>query len=294
MLDYPFYGGRMLKKELLLLTLFTLASTLHSGEQGIDFDTERVTLSHIESNGVGYSQGYSSLNGFLIRPASADVWVLPFIDLRGHIFNNGKQAANGGLGVRFLGSRIYGLYAYYDYRKTDKHTYHQACIGAESLGKIFDFRVNSYLPLGEDSSPYYDVYTYLYRGTPRISRSLQFSMEGFNAEIGIHSSNSWWDLYTVFGPYYFRGYGRHAVGGEARVVAKLSKYFSFQVSSSFDTLFDTILQGQISLNIPFGGAKIACKDQESFSSKKRLMLQRVTQTVDRNEIIVVTQKRQSY
>ena len=39
-----------------------------------------------------------------------------FLDLRGHIFNDGRGAANGGFGVRYIGnSQVWGINTYYTF-----------------------------------------------------------------------------------------------------------------------------------------------------------------------------------
>jgi hypothetical protein len=72
-----------------------------------DYQPIKITLRHIESNGIGYDQGYTTLEGFF-HTSDPTQWV-PFLDLRGHVFNNGKLAANVGLGLRHIrSSRIWG------------------------------------------------------------------------------------------------------------------------------------------------------------------------------------------
>src|SRR5690348_10439786 len=56
-------------------------------------------LRHIENKGIGYKTGYTTLEGFLAKDWDRFV---PFIDARGHIFNDGKWAANAGIGFRSL------------------------------------------------------------------------------------------------------------------------------------------------------------------------------------------------
>ncbi len=59
----------------------------------------RTTLRHIESGGIGYEDGYTTLEAFLASDPSK--WaVTPFLDARGHVFDNGKWAANAGVGLR--------------------------------------------------------------------------------------------------------------------------------------------------------------------------------------------------
>ena len=111
---------------------------------------ELIRLRHIESKGLGYNKGYSSLDAFLTYPKwSGDF--LPFVDLRGHVFNDGKTAANAGWGFRYLSEpkkRVFGLNFYYDYRDASKKSYRQVSAGLEALGITWDFRMNGYLPVG--------------------------------------------------------------------------------------------------------------------------------------------------
>jgi hypothetical protein len=88
----------------------------------------RVVLRHIESGGIGYSKGYTTLEAFLASDPSQ--WkATPFLDVRGHVFDNGKWAANAGVGLRALwGNRAYGINTYYDYRNTGR--FHSNQIGA--------------------------------------------------------------------------------------------------------------------------------------------------------------------
>ena len=61
----------------------------------------RITARHIESKGVGYDQGYTTLEGFFSPVECWNTRWTPFLDIRGHVFNNGKFAANAGVGVRY-------------------------------------------------------------------------------------------------------------------------------------------------------------------------------------------------
>ena len=135
--------------------------------------TMRVGVRHIENKGVGYNTGYSTLEAFFAPYALS---VTPFLDLRGHVFDDGKFAANAGIGIRGVtGNRIYGVNTYYDYRNTSRQHYNQVSLGLESLGIRRDFRLNGYLPVGAKISSAYDrqsVTTYAFD-----------SFEGHNALI---------------------------------------------------------------------------------------------------------------
>ena len=51
-------------------------------------------------------------------------------------------------------NRIYGGHFYYDYRDTGHSHYNQLSWGFESLGALFDYRVNAYLPVGDTWNSY--------------------------------------------------------------------------------------------------------------------------------------------
>ena len=96
----------------------------------------RLSARYTTPKGIGYKQGYSTLEGFFApRTPFRGTW-LPFLDLRGHIFDNGKFAANAGMGLRYLSkSRIWGINSYYDYRNTSRQHYNQVSAGLETLEK---------------------------------------------------------------------------------------------------------------------------------------------------------------
>ncbi len=58
-----------------------------------------ISSSHIEGRGIGYTEGYTTLEGLLF-PFTSQETVFPLLDLRGHVFNNGESAANAGIGLR--------------------------------------------------------------------------------------------------------------------------------------------------------------------------------------------------
>ncbi len=112
---------------------------------------EHISVGHIKGKGLGYSKGYSSLDLFLSQPFSQEQLV-PLLDLRGHIFNDGKYAANGGLGFRYLSERfkqVWGINVMYDYLQTSRHPYNQVGGGVEALGKKWNARINLYVPVGK-------------------------------------------------------------------------------------------------------------------------------------------------
>ena len=119
--------------NLLAVTLVSILQAEQSSEECcLGERPQRITVRHIDPTGIGYNKGYTTAEGFFSGNWWED-WVL-FLDARGHVFNDGKPAVNAGIGSRYVTeSRIWGLNAYYDYRKTHKQHYNQVGFGAESL-----------------------------------------------------------------------------------------------------------------------------------------------------------------
>jgi hypothetical protein len=244
----------------------------------------RISARHIEGGGIGYTQGYTSLDLFF-----SHLWnqSLPFLDLRGHVFNNGRFAANAGLGYRHLWKQyIFGANAYYDYRNTNRYHYNQVSAGFEVLARRWDLRINGYLPVGPTHTGWYRSDFAGFQGHYLFVRQKQeFSMRGLNAEAGAYSDRfrSFW-CYGGIGPYYYEGKGKNAYGGRARFNVNYGPYVTMEVSGSYDNVFHGIVQGQFALNVPFGPR--GRRKTESIPDWCALR-ERLVQPVQREEIVVV-------
>jgi len=280
-----------------LLSLLTAGSLLgdqqEQQEPEIQVQPCRFEVRHVEPKGIGFSQGYSTLAGFFAPlPQGDGLWV-PFVDARGHVFNDGHLAANVGLGVRSIRSIVWGLNAYYDYRQTHRHHYNQVSGGIEALGKVWDFRWNFYLPFGKIHSHFYDTKFHSFRGHyAYFSRKQEFAMKGTHAEVGAHmKAGSHVDFYTAVGPYYFREKGRQAIGGEARLVGKIWHWLNLEFNVSYDSLFKDIFQGVVGIEIPLGPKKRIERRPDSSYTPDRRLYQRAYQNVDKDEIIVASHRK---
>ncbi|MBS0616357.1 MAG: inverse autotransporter beta domain-containing protein [Verrucomicrobia bacterium] len=249
--------------------------------------SERITLRHIESKGIGYNQGYSTLEGFFTPPRAVNTTLIPFLDMRAHVFNNGKWAANAGAGIRFVSDRVYGINLYYDYRQTIHKNYNQISAGFEALGQCIDFRVNGYWPVAETRSH-------------SFHSRIEESKWTFTKEVAMKGANAEWGgrlkggrnigFYLAAGPYYFIGHGKHAFGGEGRIFATIWDHFGLQLSGSYDSLFKGIVQGELSLIFPFGKRQVQKRSNVTCAQEQTLR-EKVYQRVDRQEIIVTKHKR---
>ncbi len=102
------------------------------------------------TGGSGYEEAIN-LEGFIPLHQSPGERIT-FLEPR---FYLGEDSDIGGsilLGHRFYDlddNRIWGGYLAYDNRQTRRNTFHQLGIGLESLGAVWDFHFNAYLPIGD-------------------------------------------------------------------------------------------------------------------------------------------------
>ena len=259
----------------------------------------RIDIKHVEGKGVGYNQGYTSLDAFF----TSLFWerYIPFFDVRAHVFNNGKWAANAGLGARYIFDPCHwmvGGNVYYDYRATKHGHYNQISVGLEAFYDRYEAHLNGYLPVGQKRHlTKQQIESVTFKGfsgnyilqNENYKNSNEGAMKGFNTELGMHLAGNriQYDLYFGVGPYYYDvSSGKHAWGGKARLKAELAKYLFLELSNSYDRIFHNRVQGTVNLNFPFG-SKI-CYEQKSERSCPNVMDWQAVLPVERQEIIVVS------
>ncbi len=273
-----------------------------------------VTVRHIDPGGIGYNHGYTTLEGFF---ALHETSYVPFIDLRGHVFNDGRFAANAGFGLRWVsGCRSYGFNSYYDYRKARHQHYNQIGMGLESIGELFDVFINGYLPVGDKKSPYFAKHSttlnelsgedfafdffsgnHLFlstqngsiRSTTITRQKVEFALKGIEGFFRFTwpASNDFF-VSAGAGPYYFQGdYAHHAVGGKGILSASWKEYITASVTGSYDTLFHGRLQGELGFTWPFGPKGNKERRNDRGASCAPLFSQKLVSSPVINEIIVL-------
>jgi hypothetical protein len=253
----------------------------------------RVTLKHREANGIGYSEGYSSLDVFFTFSSIKNL--RPFFDIRAHIFNDGKPAANVGFGLRYLPkliNAVVGFNTFFDFKQGNHGTFEQLGAGIEILGTKWDFHVNGYIPI-INSDDIYRVHFHKFirhNAIFRVDREL--SLRGFDASLGrMLIQANWFDLNATVGGYHFLGkFHSDATGGLVRFSSNLTRYVTLELQGSYDTLFKGIVQGAVALNIPFG--KRVKTSRGNLSCRQELALaSRYVEPVSRFEMIVTHEHR---
>lgn len=249
-------------------------------------------MRHIEARGIGYEKGYTTLEGFLALLDPSEPWT-ELLDIRTHLFDDGKFAANAGLGFRYVEERVWGINVYYDFRFSPHEDYHQLGAGIESLGDLWDFRANWYHPIKRQKSSSFDrKFEDTEDGRKHYKCKREYVMKGVNAEIGAHSSEmTWGTLYAAMGPYYLEDQKKHTWGGEARLTFETLDYIRLECSGSYDQIFHGIVQGQISLMIPLGTKKEVPLREGYTCPQEQMLRKRMMQTVDRSEIIPIEKRR---
>ncbi len=202
---------------------------------------------------------YTTLDLFL-SPTAQRGQFLPFLNLRGHRFDNDTYAANLGVGFRYVPEpgtfcEFLGFNTYYDFREGLYNNYNQIGLGVEILGKRWDFRGNAYVPVGAKKRKVVCVFDDYLGDYFIVNKNIETTTYGFNGEVGWTAVNSnYWALYVAGGPYYL---GRKSncleksiLGGEFRVQPQYKDYFAVDFVLSYDNVYKTVFQAVISFNLP--------------------------------------------
>ncbi len=291
-----------------LFAIFLISYLLHAEENSPCNSCEQaysVTARHIEGAGIGYNQGYTSLNAYLSPLRCNKEWN-PYFDLRGHFFNNGRWAANAGLGIRYLNSIAWGGNVYYDYRNTRHLNYHQIGVGLEAIGSFWSVNINGYLPFGKKRSPFFDLnindiplaefdhfegnhIILQLSGSDELKAKQEFAFKGLNATATFRViQKQRFAIDLAAGPYYYKSYyNKHAFGGQGSVALRAGRFISLNLIGSYDNLFRSKIQGAISLSIPLGPKCFVKKCKQPPNSVSSFSNYRLSHGAERNEIIVL-------
>ncbi|MES2200089.1 MAG: inverse autotransporter beta domain-containing protein [Chlamydiota bacterium] len=250
----------------------------------------RFSLTHREANGIGYDQGFSSLDGFFLFSSMGN-WY-PFFDVRAHLFNNGRPAANLGFGLRYSPDSVravFGINGFLDFKNTRHSTFEQAGAGIEILGTKWEMRANGYLPIFSKNN-LYNLGFYRFHNHHAIFRaSHEIAFKGFDLSLThFFVQKPKWDLSSTLDGYmFFADYDTRAAGGLVKLKSTFFRFFSVETQASYDNYFKTILQLQAGVAVPFG--KRITMNKKNLPNKQKLALtRRLSEEVDRFEMIVTT------
>jgi hypothetical protein len=250
----------------------------------------RFVLKHREANGIGYNQGYSSLDGFFLF-SSIKNWH-PFFDVRAHIFNNGRPAANLGFGLRYLPDNVravFGVNGFFDFKNTCHSTFEQAGFGFEVLGEKWGMRANGYIPIFTKNHTY-NIDFYEFQGHRAFFRARhEMAFKGFDVSLNrmLLDYKKWNLSSTLDGYMFFTNYNKSAMGGLFKLKSEMFRFFSIEGQVSYDSYFKYIGQVQAALTIAFG-KKVSINRKNLLLPERRALCRRIAEEVDRFEMIVTT------
>ncbi len=252
-----------------------------------DSSSFRFSATHREANGIGYDQGYTSLDGFFAF-SSIGSWH-PFFDFRAHLFNDGRPAANVGFGLRFLPKTlpaVFGINGFFDIKNTKHSTFEQSGIGIEILGTKWFMRANGYIPIFNKNHLYSIRFSEFKNHYAFFESNRELAFKGFDISVGrTLAKKKLWDLSSSLGGYmFFADYHKQAKGGLVKFKSNIS-LFSLETQVSYDSYFKGIGQIQAALNIPFG-KQVRTKTKGMTRSQTNALANRITEEVDRFEMIV--------
>ena len=185
-----------------------------------------------------------------------------FVDGRGLVTDQGRGGASAGVGYRSFDAnlnRIYGISGWVDYDQGTSRDYRQAGVSFESLGTWMDFRVNGYIPFGNESN----LVSSSLIGDPFFSGSnllinqrtlTESAYRGVDAEIG--GPLPLLGRYGVSG--YVGGYwmdsktDETAAGPRVRIEANVTDNFRVNVTASDDKVFGTNAWVNMNFTLPDG------------------------------------------
>jgi hypothetical protein len=264
----------------------------------------RVTVRHDFGNGVGYSSGYTYLEGFI------PLWQTPgesiaFQNLRIVNFDNNQfwEAQIGGGYRKLIADTVLGINGFYDGRNTSSIFYNQIGFGVEALREKWEFRGNFYFPLGTQSNQTANVFSNpAFVGT-NISldhnQQFQTAMRGLNLEAGriVPSCVDCLRTYAYLGYYHYDASGVQSIDGiRGRLESWVNEGFSMNFSAQRDQVFGTTITGGLSFHlggVPKGsraGNELAAKLGNRVVRDPNIVIQSTSTTTKELAIDPVTGK----
>ncbi|EDL57648.1 beta strand repeat-containing protein [Gimesia maris] len=213
---------------------------------------------------IGRIGGLSSFDAFFPLLEGEDSDWLTFIDARLLLGDdNHNLGSNVGVGARQYipeYQRTIGAYIYYDTRDAGYASFDQVSGGIETLGDIWDARLNWYVPTGQTRNQYATTHTsggsykfvghYLTGGT--FTRYYQAAMKGLDMEAGAKFySNESMDLRAYAGWYHFQAKGsEQAWGWKSRIESRISDMVSLNLGVQNDRVFNTTVNFAVGIQWP--------------------------------------------
>jgi hypothetical protein len=224
------------------------------GSYGFDrFGNRNYQLRSDIGDGVGYSSGYQTFGIFQPFMLEEDQSLF-FVNPRGMVtYDSAHFAGSVGAGLRFLNpetERILGFGGWWDHDSTGDFDYDQWGLSFESLGNVWDFRANAYIPFNQGTNVLRQNLTgsvFFVGNNIGLGRNTLYQTQfgGGDFEVGGAVIPGFSDagFRAYAGGYYLQGddYLGAGYGVKARVEALVTQNFLVNVGYSNDTFFDSNL-----------------------------------------------------
>lgn len=289
-----------LKNKLLFYCAVSFLCTFLSfgfAEDCSEIKMQNLQIRHVEGDGIGYKKGYTTGEFFYSRAIDDSLF---YFDNRAHVLNNGKWAASSGIGYRYRYdplNRVFGVNLFGDFRNYTNTNFWQLGLGLETLGEIFHYRLNGYLPIAKPYKVHSIEFDRFEGNHAYVTSNINQAMWGIDGEIEAECySYRDMDFSIAAGGYYYNGVkSKSAVGAKARATVTLYDAFHLRAISSYDHIFHFNLQGEIGLSFAFGKEKFPLQKRGKKCSRTRLCCEdqvaqnkRMVKLPYRNDLIVVS------
>ncbi|MCH9631381.1 MAG: hypothetical protein S4CHLAM37_14040 [Chlamydiia bacterium] len=270
----------------------------------LDATYTTISAGYRGNRGMGYDEGYSTLALFMTPSWTNEVQ--PILDAKLHIFNDGYYASNLGGALRFGTSKdwgVFGINAFYDYRKWKGLETNQFGGGLELLMNVFSVRLNGYYPISSKFKHTPVTFSRLQGNSILLKQSCRYALPSADLELSASNFSGWKyaDVYAAAGPYYlFKQNGNPvSIGNHLGIRTKLElifKWFRVGGEYTYDKLYRSRGVGYASLVVPLGKREKklrwagAMKKDNPWCRPYRNQMAVKTQTIRRNEIIPMKNK----
>lgn len=135
-------------------TLAVLCCVMAAPVRAQDVWLSRLSARHTQGDGVGYQNGFTSVDWFLPLLANGpdSIW---FGDFRAILSTDAESSSNFGTGYRWYEpdqNRIYGANIFWDTRQFDDLHFNQLGVGLQTFGENIDLELNAYVPAVNDTN----------------------------------------------------------------------------------------------------------------------------------------------
>jgi len=241
------------------------------------------------TTGPGYEEPFFSLEGFIPLQQSPGN-NLTFLEGKLLYLTDSTMGGNLVLGQRFYSSsqdQILGGYIAYDFRDTGNSFFNQIGAGFELLTNKWDFRVNGYLPIGDQRQQVAESFSNPnFEGNFLLldrDRRFEAAVGGLDLEVGTQLARlGEGDLRGYGGVYYYNAPGGNdGFGIRGRLEARPSDNLRVGLLVQNDPLFDTRVV--LSLGASFPGTRPR-------GAQRNSTLARIGESVGRTSTITVDEQ----